>query len=115
MSKVELDTAKGMTHREVTPCAFCGKGVGHGNQILCTRVRVTRLAVNIGAVRRQTGLEMMIGALAQHMGPDEKVLVELEPEVTLLVCDACAMDRLVVQLHEAVEHPAPDRRAGGGG
>lgn len=102
MSKTELDMSKGMTQAELKPCAFCRKGVAHSDQILSTRVRITRMGLNVGAVRRQTGLEMMVGGLAQHMGPDEKMLVEIEPEVTLLVCDQCAVSNLVLQLHEAV-------------
>jgi hypothetical protein len=92
----------GIKQRDLKPCAFCGKGVGNGNNICCLRVKVTRLMINVGAVQRQTGLEMMLGspALAAVMGTDEDVLKPLGDEVDALICDNCAMDRRVCQLAE---------------
>lgn len=91
---------KGVKQRDIQPCCFCKKGVCNGGQIASTRVRVTRLAVNLKAVQRQTGLEMMIGPLAAHMGPDEDILVAMGPELTLFVCDQCAMDMMIFRLNE---------------
>lgn len=65
----------------------------HGGRVTTTRVRVTRLAADLEAIRRQHGLEMLVGspAVAFHLGQQEELLKPLGPEETFLVCDGCAM------------------------
>lgn len=102
----------GIKQRDITPCCSCGKGVAHSNQLTAYRVRLTHLAMNVGAVRRQTGLEMMLGGaagLAAVMGPDEDILVPLAAESTWLVCQQCAMDRPLAQIVEIADRRDRER------
>lgn len=92
-----------MKQSELQPCAICGKGVCHAGDPCCMRLDVTRMVTNVGAVQRQTGLEMMLGnaALAAVMGTDEDMLVALGKPVTLLICDKC-MSRPIYEVMEAM-------------
>lgn len=92
-----------MKQKALRPCCVCGKGVCHSQQLLSTRLNVTRMCVNIPAVQRQTGLEMMLGGnavIAHAIGPDEDMLVPLGAEADLLICDQCAMFTTVGELWE---------------
>lgn len=104
-----------MRRSELQRCCVCAEGVAHDRQLLSTRVRVTRFGLNLSALRRQSGLEMMLGSpmLAAVMGPDEDLLKELEPEVTLMVCDQCAARTTVAELWSSKPVPAdgPEARA----
>lgn len=108
----------GMRQSELKPCCVCRKGVAHGQQWLSTRVRITRMGVNIGAVQWQAGLEMMLGgcaALATVMGADEEMLSAMSDEVTVLVCDECARQSTVADLLEAAERfraACPEEKSG---
>lgn len=96
-------STNGIKQRDIRPCSSCGKGLMHNNDICCTRVVVTRFAADIAAIKRHTGLEMMVGghaAIAHALGADEDILVPLgEPEEHFL-CDSCARDRTVMSLYE---------------
>lgn len=47
----------------------------------------------MAAVRRQTGLGMMIGApMASIMGPDEDIATPVMEPVKLTVCETCATE-----------------------
>lgn len=103
----------GVKQIDISPCAACGKGLMHDNQILCTRIVVTRLAANLRAIERQAGLEMMLGGnveIAHVMGEQADMLVPLDEEATVFLCDSCARHRRVCELHELAENPAPDDR-----
>lgn len=98
-----------MKHKDLKPCCVCGKGVCHDQQPLSTRIKVTRMVVNIPAVQRQTGLEMMLGGnatIANAMGPDEDMLVPLDKEADLLICDQCAMTTTIAELWEDMKPAA---------
>lgn len=109
---------EGVKFDQIQPCVFCGRGICAGGQIACTRIRVTRLCTDPGAVRRQHGLELMIGspAIAHAMGPQEEMLKAVGEECSVLVCDRCSMDRCVFELHE-IHAPGPHAtaRSGNGG
>lgn len=84
-----------MKAAEIEKCLLCGQGVMHNGGIAFYRVRLQRLVADVGAVRRQAGLEMMLGgnaAIARAMGPDEDMAKPLGDEQSFLVCDACALD-----------------------
>lgn len=102
-----------MKHRDLKPCCFCRKGVAHSQQILSTRLDVTRMGVNLPAIRRQTGLEMMLGnpMIAAVMGPDEDMLKPLGEPETLLVCDQCAMGRSIAELWEKTAETVEPKEA----
>lgn len=69
------------------------------------RVTVEMLVADLGAIRRQTGLEMMIGPLAAFMGPDEDMATSAW-KTTALVCLKCATHLPLLALAEAVHSKA---------
>lgn len=96
-----------MKQREFTKCVGCNRGVMASRSPMFYRVRFTRMLVNLGAVQRQHGLEMMIGALAGVMGPDEDIAQAVQEEETWLVCMSCA-GKPLDQLAEAVKDRAEE-------
>lgn len=85
--------------REAAKCAVCGRPIGHTGIPMFYRVKVTRHALNIPALSRQSGLERMLrnATLAQVMGPDEE-MTEIVSEVEFSLCECCAYDRHVITL-----------------
>lgn len=79
-----------MKAREFTPCLCCGKGIAHNADLAFLRVRFDLMALNIGAIRRQHGLEMMMGnaAIAQALGTDEDMARQMTTG-TGLICGSC--------------------------
>jgi hypothetical protein len=91
---------------DIKPCAKCGKGVMHTGLPLFWRVTIERYGIDANAVRRQVGLEMMLGspALAAVMGPDETMAKPVMDDVILILCENCAMeDYPVAALAELVK------------
>lgn len=67
------------------------------------RVRIERMAVNMGAVQRQHGLELMLGGhapLAMVMGLNEDLAVELGDPVTAIVCMDCSINGRIAEIEE---------------
>lgn len=64
------------------------------------------MVVDLAAVKRQQGLEMMMGggsngaALASIMGPNEDLLKPLGLTQTFQICDQCAMSHTIASLWE---------------
>jgi len=87
-----------MKQADFKPCVFCGQGVMHTGSPVFYRVSVEYLGVDLGAVRRQHGLELMLGSpvLAQAMGPDEDLTQPLAEKKGLHVCLTCAMEPQVI-------------------
>ena len=88
-----------MKQPEIKPCAKCGKGVMHTGLPLFWRVTIERMAVDVGAARRQHGLEMMLGGnalIAFHMGPQEDIAKPLFDANTVLLCETCASDMVCI-------------------
>ena len=74
-------------------CSLCRKKIGESGVPLFYRVTLERFGVKLDAVRRQTGLEMMLNghvAIAQAMGPDEDMAVPVMEKVVLVVCESCS-------------------------
>lgn len=90
-----------MKQREITPCGACGRKVAEGNVITWYRVAVEQLVADLGAIRRQAGLEMQIGRLAAFMGPDEDIATSVW-KTTTLICLKCATHLPLLALAEAV-------------
>ncbi len=78
-----------MKQPELKPCAVCGKGLAHGGQISFYKVKIEQMVIDLGAMRRQAGLEMMVGGLAFHMGPQEDIAKPLQ-EKEVLLCMTCS-------------------------
>ncbi len=89
--------------RECSVCSFCGSKIGAGGPFFW-RVKIERFVLNIQACQRQQGLGMLLGGhggLAQIMGPDEDLAVELLKPITLISCEPCSLDsRPLVQFPE---------------
>ena len=64
----------------------------HCNPLMFYTVQITTEVVNTNAIKRQTGLEMMLGhaGLAAVMGPQEDLSEELSNTGKLWVCMDCA-------------------------
>lgn len=79
--------------RKASTCCRCRKPIGHTGLPLFWRVSIERFGVDLQAVRRQSGLEMMLGSvpLAAAMGPDEEVASPVMEKVTVTVCEDCAL------------------------
>lgn len=83
-----------MKQTEIKPCCRCGKGVMHTGLPLLWQLTIQRMQIDVGAVRRQHGLEMMLGSplLAFHMGPQENMVKPLLEAHTVWLCEACATE-----------------------
>lgn len=81
--------------REHATCSLCKQKIGHTGLPLFWIVRIERHRIDMGAVRRQTGLAMMLGnaAIAEVMGPDEDMTTPAMEPATLTVCETCAVSR----------------------
>jgi hypothetical protein len=81
--------------REHAICSRCKKKIGHLGMPLFWTVNITRYGIKVGAIRRQAGLEMMLGnvALAQVIGPNEE-MTEVMDSADLTLCEDCAMSVL---------------------
>lgn len=89
-----------MKQADLTPCALCGKGLMHDGHIDFYRVTVERHFVDMAAVQRRHGLELMLGSavLAGVMGPDEDLTIELPGTQTANLCFDCALGHRVIEL-----------------
>jgi hypothetical protein len=77
-------------------CSMCRKKIGESGMPLFYRVTIERFGVKLDAVRRQTGLEMMLNghvAIAQAMSPDEDMAVPVMEKLVLVVCETCSTMR----------------------
>lgn len=77
---------------ELQPCALCGQGVMHTGVPLFWRVAFRRMGVDLGAVRRAAGMELVMGghvALARVFA-DPDIANPVAEEHAILVCEECA-------------------------
>lgn len=82
-----------MKAEEIQHCALCGQGVMHAGVPLFWRIRLERMGVDMAAVRREVGMELLMGghvALARVMGPNEDIGVPVGEARTIVVCESCA-------------------------
>jgi len=102
-----------MKQTEIKPCCNCGKGVMHTGMPLFWRIKIERMGVDMSAVRRQHGLEMVLGGhalLAFHMGPQEDLAKPLFEEHTVLLCDACSTELINIAAIDEAESEREARR-----
>jgi hypothetical protein len=87
----------GIKQRESKLCALCDQGVGHDTNIMFWRLRFERAGLLPQAIRRQHGLELLLGSpvLAQAMGPDENIAKIIDGPHEVWVCEPCVMDHLL--------------------
>lgn len=110
---------RGLKQREIENCIACSKGVGHGGHPVFMRVSLEMMVLQIGAIRRHSGLEQMLGGtkeaavIAAVMGSDEDMAVPVHAPVEVLVCQDCAMQTPLLVLHELAakkKSPKPNDR-----
>lgn len=78
--------------RQHATCSVCKQPIGKSGVPLFWTVTVNRYGLHADAIRRQTGLGMMLGApLAAVMGPDEDMATPVMEPVTLTMCEPCAL------------------------
>ena len=88
-----------MKQSDLQPCAVCSRGMMHAGLPLFYRATVSRLGVDMGAVRRQHGLETMMGAaapLAAVMGPSEDMAKVIDGPRTILICETCTHEHPIL-------------------
>lgn len=93
-----------MKQADLKKCVRCNKGVMHNGCPIFYRVIVGRMVVNLPAVERQHGLELMLGrnaALAAVMGTNEDLAKPLGDPITVLVCQDCAIDVSIAEIEES--------------
>lgn len=92
-----------MKQREFEKCIVCGKGVAHDGSLCFYRLKIEHMVLNVSAINRQHGLELMLGAaapLAVHLGADED-LARPASDCTVLLCFDCAFENQVIAaIHE---------------
>lgn len=91
--------------RDCAVCAMCRRKVMAAGMPLFYRVRIERYGIDMNAVKRQSGMEMLMNghvSLAQVMGPNEDMTVPLMEPITFTVCESCstAENRCVAVLAE---------------
>ena len=65
--------------------------------MLIHRIQVKRYGINVHAVKRQAGLEMMLGSteIAQTMSPDEE-MADLLIDKDIVLCEDCAEPLMII-------------------
>ncbi len=85
-----------MKQKDIKPCSKCGKGVMHTGLPLFWKISIMRYGIDIDAVKRQSGLEMMLdghATLANVMGPDEDIAKPVTGKmINITLCEHCAME-----------------------
>lgn len=84
---------KGNELRKAATCAVCGHKIGQASVPIFYRVKIERYVLDPTAVRRHSGLEMMLGSagLAQAMGPNEDLAKPVMEPVEVTVCEDCGL------------------------
>lgn len=100
MTEVEL-SERGMKRSEAKPCPVCRRPLCHSRSSNVYRVRIESLLIDRVAVRRAEGLEMMLGNLAEVMGPNED-LAACFCSREVILCFDCAARRSVCSIVEAL-------------
>ena len=78
--------------REVCQCSKCDQAIGATGVPLFYRASLTTYALDLGALQRQQGLGMQIGAaMASVLGPDEHLAKEFASE-DISLCQTCAIE-----------------------
>lgn len=92
-----------MKQNEFKPCASCGEGIMHAADITFFKLNVQYMIVDIDAVKRQHGLEMMMGGaspIAQVLGPNEDIAVPAGDPEEILICLQCSLKLNIWELIE---------------
>ena len=93
-----------MKQNEFSNCVLCDAGMAKDG-VFFYRVSVEQMVLDLRAIQKQHGMEMIMGAaapLAKIMGPNEDLARGLGP-TSFLVCGKCALhsDRPIAAYLEA--------------
>jgi hypothetical protein len=78
--------------RERATCGNCGKKFGAAKALWFYVVKIKQYAINVPALKRQSGLEQFFDGnvqIARAMSPDED-LAKMMHKRELTICDTCA-------------------------
>lgn len=80
--------------RALATCNRCHRKVGQWNLPIFWKVTLERHVVDVRAVQRQQGLGLLLGsgALAAVMGPNDNMTAVIADEITITICDDCALE-----------------------
>lgn len=81
--------------RQHATCSLCRQKIGACGIPLFYRLTVERFGVQIDAVRRQSGLAMLLGGngvIARAMGTDEEMASPVMEKLVLVVCESCSTE-----------------------
>ena len=83
--------------REAAECAACNKKLGQFGIPIFHRLTMQTYGVDTNALRRQSGMEQMMGnvALAQVMGADEDMASPIGEAITVTLCMDCSTEQLI--------------------
>lgn len=107
--RAEVRRMPGLKGTDLKPCAICGRGVMHARDLTFFHVTIERYMLDLGAVQRAHGLELVIGnpVIANVIGPDEDLAKRIHLQDRVVVCDHCAIHGgPLAALSEAIE-PTP--------
>lgn len=84
--------------RQHTTCSVCSEKILKSGIPIFYTLRIERHIVDLSAIKRQSGLEMMLNsvALAQVMGPDEDMTKSLMEPLELTICNDCDIEPVMI-------------------
>lgn len=92
-----IPMSKPFTRDDFKPCVACRKPLMASNPLgIFWRISAERLILDLAAVRREAGLEMMMGgsvARARAFSPKHSFALPLVPAREMLICDTCLIER----------------------
>lgn len=97
----ETRSLPSLKESDLAPCAACGKA--HEDPIFY-RVTVETYAMDLGAIRRQIGLGMMMGgnaAIASAFSPNEDMAKQLDKSSVMLCLDCASQVPVLAALDQS--------------
>lgn len=106
---MDKQTQAGLKRADLKPCPLCGKGLAHDHSLNVYRIAIEMHVLHMSAIRRQHGLELMMGtALANIFSPDEDMTVPLASVGFVTICFDCAVKWHVAGLLESLATDEPE-------
>lgn len=102
-----MSTLKGMRQSEIEPCAACGRGMGHSNQMIFYKLEARHMLLDVAAINRAHGMEQMMGGgsfgamVQQTLGRDEDLANEVSNH-SICVCLECSIKYSLACLIEVI-------------
>lgn len=96
-------SGRNMKQTDIVPCGLCGQGVAHDGNIAFMRVTIDHMVLDLGAIRRQAGLEQMLdghAAIAHAMGRNEDI-ARCVSSTEIVVCQDCFLSKHAADIWQA--------------